>query len=186
MSNSSALQKFNRRGALEVPRTVAPSALENISFYAFSRMYDVYRGRLIQKRTEKIVALTGNGWPAQAKRSHKLHEEYAKKTLYAYMPCAGLAGTEYIDAIVRDSYRGLYGELLLDFVSDRKNKWCPKWIRRNYEIQNKEREDVFTAPASLALLNAKGENEKPVSKDGAETEKKETFPHSEKYASKFF
>ena len=148
-------------------------------------MYDVYRGRLIQKRTEKIVALTGNGWPAQAKRSHKLHEEYAKKTLYAYMPCAGLAGTEYIDAIVRDSYRGLYGELLLDFVSDRKNKWCPKWIRRNYEIQNKEREDVFTAPASLALLNAKGENEKPASNDGAETEKKETFPHSEKYAAKF-
>ena len=64
--------------------------------------------------------MTGNGWPAQAKRSHKLHEEYAKKTLYAYMPCAGVSGTEYIDTIVRESYGGRYGELLLDFVNDRK------------------------------------------------------------------
>ena len=39
-----------------------------------------------------MIALTGNGWPTQAKRSHKFHEEYAKKTLYAYMPCAGLQG----------------------------------------------------------------------------------------------
>ena len=114
VTNSSALQKFNRRSQLELPRTIQSSDLENIPFYAFSRIYDVYRGRLIQKRTEKFVALTGNGWPAQAKRSHKLHEAYAKKTLYAYMPCAGLAGTEYIDAIVRDSYRGRYSELLFD------------------------------------------------------------------------
>ena len=132
VTNSSALQKFNRRAELQLPKTILPSDLENLSFYAFSRLYDFFRGRLLQKRTEKIVAVTGNGWPAQAKRSHKLHEEYAKKTLHAYMPCAGTAGTEYIDAVVRKSYRGRYGELLLDFVNDRKNRWCPKWIRRNY------------------------------------------------------
>ena len=55
----------------------------------------------MQKRKEKIVALTGAGWPSQAKRSHAQHEDYARKTLYAYMPCPGLAGTEYIDAAVK-------------------------------------------------------------------------------------
>ena len=84
-------------------------------------MYDVYKGRLIQKRKEKFVSLTGNGWPSQAKRSHKLHEEYAKETLYAYMPCRGLAGTEYIDGVARRCYGGRYGELLRDFVNDRSN-----------------------------------------------------------------
>ena len=69
-----------------------------------------------------MIALTGNGWPTQAKRSHKLHEEYAKKTLYAYMPCECVSGTEYIDMIVRTYYNGRYGELLLDFVNDRNNK----------------------------------------------------------------
>ena len=68
------------------------------------------------------------------------------------MPCRGLAGTEYIDGIARRCYGGRYGELLKDFVNDRSNVWCPKWIRRNYEILNKERDDPDTAPASTALL----------------------------------
>ena len=182
MTNASALRKFNRRADLQRPKSIPDSALESISFYAFSRMYDVCRGRIVQKRMEKMVALIGNGWPAQAKRSHKLHEEYAKKTLYAYMPCEGLAGTEYIDEIVRGRYGNRYGELLLDFVNDRSNKWCPKWIRRNYEIQNKSREDPVTAPATIALLKAT-----PAITDGADGagEGKPQFPHGEKFKVKF-
>ena len=132
-----------------------------------------------------FVALTGNGWPAQVKRSHKLHEEFAKKTLYAYMPCKDLAGTEYIDAVVQQSYGGRYSELLLDFVNDRHNKWCPTWIRRNYEIQNKDREDVITAPASIALINAKGDTARTSSSDAAGALSDGAFPHSEKFTSKF-
>ena len=136
----------------------------------------------MQKRKEKMIALTGNGWPQQAKRSHKLHEEYAKKTLYAYMPCAGLAGTEYIDLVARRHYGGYYSELLIDFVNDRNNKWCPKWIRRNYEIQNKEREQSFTAPATAALATVKGG---PADGLGGESDKTNPFPHSEKFKVKF-
>ena len=100
-------------------------------------MYDVMNGTIVQKRKENMVSLTGAGWPSQAKRSHAQHEEYARKTLYAYMPCPELAGTEYVDAAVREYY-GTYAAALADFVRDRDNCWCPKWIRRNYEIQNKE------------------------------------------------
>ena len=56
----------------------------------------------------KMVALTGNGWPAQAKREHKLHAEYARKRLYADMPCPGYEGTDYIGAVVRSYYDGCY------------------------------------------------------------------------------
>ena len=47
-----------------------------------------------------MLALNGAGWPHQASQSHAQHVDYAKRTLYAYMPCQGLSGTEYIDAAV--------------------------------------------------------------------------------------
>ena len=53
------------------------------------------------------------------------------------MPCPGLDGIEYVDAAVR-AYYGTYERALADFVRDRNNCWCPKWVRRNYELQNKE------------------------------------------------
>ena len=71
---------------------------------------------------------------------------YAKKTLYAYMPCAGLEGTEYIDRVVATFYKKSYAAALRDFVTDPENIWCPKWIKRNYEIYNKLSYDA-TGPA---------------------------------------
>ena len=53
------------------------------------------------------------------------------------MPCAGLEGTEYIDRVVATFYKKSYAAALRDFVTDPENIWCPKWIKRNYEIYNK-------------------------------------------------
>ena len=100
VTNKSALETFNQRGDLQRPDKVPVDAVQNLSFYAFWRRFDVVCGRLVLKQKEKMVALSGNGWPAQAKKDHKLHAEYARKTLYAYAPCPGYAGTEYIDAVV--------------------------------------------------------------------------------------
>ena len=145
-TNKSALELFNARADLKRPASIQLEDLENISFYAFSRMYDVSKGSIVKKHTEKFVAVTGNGWPAQAKRTHELHRDYARKTLHAYMPCAGLRGVDYIDYVVRTHYAGSYPAALEDFVMDASNLWCPKWIKRNYEIQNKLASDV-TGPA---------------------------------------
>ncbi len=95
--------------------------LRDISFYAFSRMYDVAKGTIVKKNTEKFVAVTGNGWPAQARTTHANHAEYARKTLYAYMPCAEYSGVEYIDAVVQRHYAGSYQIALRDFVMDPRN-----------------------------------------------------------------
>ena len=89
-TNMSALESFSARANLKLPPGIRHDDLENISFYAFSRQYDVSRGAIQRKKREKFVGLTGNGWPAQAKTTHQHHADYAKKTLYAYMPCAGL------------------------------------------------------------------------------------------------
>ena len=53
------------------------------------------------------------------------------------MPCAKLNGVEYIDWIVKRDYNGSYSAALEDFIMDSENLWCPKWIKRNYEIHNK-------------------------------------------------
>ena len=79
ITNRSALELFNRRGELKRAATLGDVALSGLSFYAFSRLYDVANGTIIQKRKEKMVALTGAGWPSQAKRSHANHEDYARK-----------------------------------------------------------------------------------------------------------
>ena len=101
VANKSALELFDARSDLRLPPGVSYEDVSNISFYAFSRMFDVVKGAIVRKQKEKFVALSGNGWPAQAKRTHELHREYARKTLHAYMPCHGLSGTEYVDAVVR-------------------------------------------------------------------------------------
>jgi len=62
------------------------------------------------------------------------------------MPCAGLSGVEYVDAVVKAFYRGSYAAALEDFIMDADNVWCPKWIKRNYEIRNKFSEDAAAAP----------------------------------------
>ena len=67
VTNASALKKFNRRGDLKLPKTIHSTDLENISYYAFSRIYDVYGGSLIQKRMEKFVAL--REWVARASQT---------------------------------------------------------------------------------------------------------------------
>ena len=134
----SKVELFNLRAHLELPRTVPVSRLESLSFYAFWRMYDVVKGRIVRRQREKITAVNGTGWPAQAKCSNPLHTEYAHKTLYAYMPCHHLRGTDYIDEAVAIYYSRNWTAALRAFARDENNLWCPPWIRRNYEIRNKE------------------------------------------------
>ena len=177
-TNKSALELFNVRSDLKLPPSVPLEDLQNISFYAFSRMYDVAKGAIIKKQTEKFVALSGNGWPAQAKRAHELHREYARKTLHAYMPCYGSSGVEYIDAAVRTYYDGSYAAALEDFVMDTDNLWCPKWIKRNYEIQNKLAPDT-TAPAFPADADDPHGPTEPSAPPVAPDDGK--FPHSDRY-----
>ena len=66
----------------------------------------------------------------------RTHHEYARKTLYAYMPCLGLQGLDYIDNVVDAYYSGDYRKLLQDFVQDELNIWCPTWVRQNYNVRN--------------------------------------------------
>ena len=129
---------------------------------------------IVQKRKEKMVAVTGAGWPSQAKRSHAQHEEYARKTLYSYMPCQGLAGTNYVEAAVREYY-GTFGKALADFVQDRNNCWCPKWVRRNYEIQNKEASSAVLPKDTSTTCVLPPLPEKDASDDP------EKFPHASLY-----
>ena len=132
-----------------------------MSFYAFWRLYYVNKNRLVKRSKEKFIAINGAGWPRQAKITHKDHSDYAKKTLYAYMPCATFSGTDYIDTVVRTFYKGSYPAALEAFVHDPLNKWCPTWIRRNYDVQNSDeahdqdalvikRKFVFEEPADEA------------------------------------
>jgi hypothetical protein len=148
-THRSALESFGARSLLRRSTDVSEADLCDLSFYAFWRQYDVVAGRLIRKRREKVVAVTGAGWPSHAKRTHEHHESYARKTLYAYMPCAGLAGTEYVDAAVRRHYAGSFARALQAFVADPENIWCPKWIRRNYQVLNRESTTSATTAAAV-------------------------------------
>ena len=141
------------RSELERPAKMLLSDLQDLSFYAFWRLYYVNGKRIVQRRKEKIVAINGAGWPRQAKRSHEKHDDYAKKTLYAYMPCAQCCGTSYIDAVVCKYFRGNCLAVLEAFVHDPINKWCPSLIRRNYDVQNSDEahdQDVLAVPAKYA------------------------------------
>ena len=137
VTNLSKVEIFNARSLLERPESIPIEALENLSFYAFWRLFYNNKNKLVQRRREKFVALNGTGWPAQAKRGHVHHEDYAKRTLYAYMPCAGLSGTKYVDDVVRAHYGNSFGSALEAFVYDSHNEWRPTWIKRNYEMLNK-------------------------------------------------
>ena len=139
----------------------------------------------MRKQTEKFVSVTGNGWPSHAKRQHANHAEYARKTLYAYMPCAGMRGTDYVDEVVRIHYGGSYARALRDFATDAFNLWCPRWIQRNYQVQNKDEIDPTVPPdppkpedASLTAATEEGE-------ENETDKKKEAFPHAGRFPTKF-
>ena len=136
VTNLSKLEIFNCRGQLQLPASVGERDLENISFYCFWRLYSVQGTRLRKRQREKMLAVNGCGWPRQAKITHPLHQEYAKKTLYAYAPCHELHGTEYLDHSVRMFFKGNWGLFLKHFVEDVGNFWCPTWIKRNYYMEN--------------------------------------------------
>ena len=85
--------------------------------------------------------MTGAGHPKQAARSDPNHETYAKQTLYAYMPCDGLRGIDYIDAVCKHQFGKSWTKFLQAFVSAPTNKWCPSWISRNYEYLNRHQEE---------------------------------------------
>ena len=72
----SKLELFNQRVDLQLPTSVVPEELENISFYCFWRLYSVQGNRLRKRQREKMIALNGCGWPRQAKATHPLHHEY--------------------------------------------------------------------------------------------------------------
>ena len=163
------LEIFNHRAEYQRAATITDADLSDISFYAFWRMYYVQGNKLIRRRIEKIVALNGTGWPAQACRTHPKHTNYAQRTLYAYMPCAGVRGTDYIDAVVNMFYNNDWTEALSKFVNDPPNAWCPPWIRRNYEIRNK---DLYALPTQASTG--------PSNTNAEDAEKEERFPHAGK------
>ncbi len=163
----SKLEKFNRRCSLKRGSQIMDRHLEGLSAYAFARMYYFEGTRVIRRRKEAIISLTGVGWPPHAQRSHKAHVEYARRTLYAYMPCPGPSGTEYIDEACVRHYRGCWTSFLYDFCVHPRNLWCPPWIRRNYQMRNKTERDWEEQWQPRAA------------KDG------EAFPHEELFSQRF-
>ena len=81
---------FNLRSQLGRSAHITDNDLSDLSFYSFWRMYDVHCKKIVKRRQEKFIALTGNGLPQYANDSHNLHADYCKRTLYAYMPCQHL------------------------------------------------------------------------------------------------
>ena len=57
-----------------------------------------------------------------------------------------LSGTVYIDAVVKQFYGGNWSDALEDFVHNSTNKWCPTWIRRNYDVFNSETSEKSDKP----------------------------------------
>jgi hypothetical protein len=54
VTHHSALEKFNLRCTLRLPKSMAMDELENISFYSFSRLYDVANGCVVRKQRKKL------------------------------------------------------------------------------------------------------------------------------------
>ena len=142
----SKLEQFNLRAHLQRPNQIRDEDLSDLSFYAFWRQYEVVAGRLVRKRCERMVAVNGTGWPREAATSHAHHAEYARKTLYAYAPCQALEGTEYLDRCCKKIYGGSWARFLAHFCRCPVNKWCPPWIKHNYEMKNREREEAGAGP----------------------------------------
>ena len=129
---------FDQRRHLGRSSTVSDDDLKHLSMYAFWRLFDVVKGKIVRKQKEQFVALSGTGWPRHAKyvKDCQKHEEYCKRILFAYMPCPGLEGTSYIVSAVQAHYGDCWPRALWKFVMDPKNRWCPMWIVRNYEVHN--------------------------------------------------
>ena len=121
----SKLELFTNRCVLPCTQSVDENALLNLSFYAFWRLFDVQNGKIVKRRTETMLELNGTGRPSAANRTHPQHEEYAQRILYAYMPCTGSSGVQYIDGVVQRHYEGSWRHAFEDFVSDSSNCWCP-------------------------------------------------------------
>ena len=146
VTTTTKMERFSARGELERPKTIKEADLVNLSLYAFWRLYDVQRKRLVKRQKEAIVAITGTGWSTHAAVTHAHHEDYAKRVLYAYMPCAGLSGIECIHDAVAQHHGNSFAAGLKHFVRE-ENIHCPPWIQRNYEVQNQNKHSEEMCPA---------------------------------------
>ena len=57
------------------------------------------------------------------------------------MPCDGLRGLDYIDGVWAQQFGKSWTAFLRRFVAAEENKWCPSWIRRNYDFLNRRGDD---------------------------------------------
>ena len=134
---------FSARAMLPRPKTISEDDLGNISFYAFWRLYYYSAKSLHRRQQERFVSITGAGHPSQAARAHSEHENYAKHTLYVYMPCEALRGVDYIDDVCKHQFGDSWSAFLRAFVESDTNKWCPTWIRQNYRCVNRVRKEAL-------------------------------------------
>ena len=118
---------FDHRRELTRPNTMVEDDLKNLSMYAFWRLFDVAKGKLVRKQKEEFVALSGTGWAKHARYapSCEKHKEYCKRTMLAYMPCPSLEGTSYIVKAVSGHFEDCWPLALWKFVMDPKQRWCP-------------------------------------------------------------
>ena len=176
-TNFSKLELFSNRGVLARPARVSDDMLSNISFAAFWRLFDVQNGRIVMRRSETMLAISGAGWPSAAKRSHSGHADVARRTLYAYMPCRGLRGVEYVDACVARFFNNDWGAALEDFVSDGTNCWCPPWIKRNYtQMNDAEDKKRQPPPAPTDCCGHHGDKETAATSEVANDATDKQFP----------
>lgn len=85
--------------------------------------------------------MTGAGRTSEAVRTHAQHEAYARQTLYVYMPCDELRGLDYVDDVCERQFGKSWTAFLRAFVAAETNKWCPPWIRHNYNFANRRAEE---------------------------------------------
>jgi hypothetical protein len=123
------------RGSLRRAADVLDADFSDLSFYAFWRQYDVVAGRLVRKRREKVVAVTGTGWPSHAKRSHRAARGVRPQDPVRVHALRG-AGRDGVRG------RGRAGALRREL---RRARCRPsprtaqmfrarQWVRRNYEV----------------------------------------------------
>ena len=145
ITSMNKVEVFSSRGTIKRPRTISEEDLRNLSLYAFWRLYCYKDGKLVRRQWERFLSVTGAGHPTHASRTHALHEAYAKQTLYAYMPCEELRGVDYIDSVCEHQFEKSWPDFLRAFVAAETNKWCPTWIRANYNFLNKQGEEEVSS-----------------------------------------
>ena len=68
------------------------------------------------------------------------------------MLCPGLCGIDFIGAAVAREFGTFDVDAqcgaVLESCLGRANRWCPKWTRRNYEVENKLLDDPESDEAS--------------------------------------